>query len=149
MTLTVLNVLKTSFQCNKSKHKSYPCTCHEGIQGSAVPCHPFLTSTLGAGEWPSSGSGHFTPSTQWIGGWVGPTACLDIGEEKKLYPCPEMNYSSSVLHPNPYSQWLTGLSILCPLAYRSANTMSPGSQACQYYVPWLTGLPIPHPSPLF
>jgi len=45
-------------------NKSYPCTCHEGIEGLAVLFHPFLTSTLGAGEWASSGSGHFTPNTQ-------------------------------------------------------------------------------------
>jgi hypothetical protein len=29
------------------------------------------------GEWSASRTGRFTPSTHWIGGWVGPRAVLD------------------------------------------------------------------------
>jgi hypothetical protein len=45
----------------------------------------FLTSALDGGEWSASHPGRDlppgerTPSTHWIGGWVGPRAGLDAG----------------------------------------------------------------------
>jgi hypothetical protein len=47
-----------------------------------VQNHIFLTSALAGGEWSASRPGSFTPGekapgTQWIGGWVDPTAGLD------------------------------------------------------------------------
>jgi hypothetical protein len=52
-----------------------------------------LTSALDGGEWLVSRPGRFTsrergPGTHWIGGWVGPTAGLDAGEEKNSQRLP-------------------------------------------------------------
>jgi hypothetical protein len=50
--------------------------------------HAFLNSELDGHEWSESRSGRFNPrerdpGTLSIGGWVGPTAGLDAGGEKK------------------------------------------------------------------
>jgi hypothetical protein len=66
------------------------------VEGKVVPCaqlikqyttktyrradaqiHIFLTSALAGGEWSPSRPCRFTPSTHWIGCWVGPRASLD------------------------------------------------------------------------
>jgi hypothetical protein len=44
-------------------------------------------------EWSASRPGRFTPGeiapdTHWIGRWVGPRACLDAMEERKILPLP-------------------------------------------------------------
>jgi hypothetical protein len=53
-----------------------------------------LTSALDGGEWSASRSCRFTPSTNWIGGWVGPRAGLDATEKNKIScPCRETNPS--------------------------------------------------------
>jgi hypothetical protein len=49
----------------------------------------FLTSALLVHEWPASRPGPFTPrerapSTLWLGGWVGPRACLENVVEWKF-----------------------------------------------------------------
>jgi hypothetical protein len=59
--------------------------------GGIVP--PFFTSTLYIGEWLASRSYCFTPGeraprTHWIGGWVGPSTGLDVGEKRKILPLP-------------------------------------------------------------
>jgi hypothetical protein len=61
---------------------------HEGIMGEwrYISTHS-LTSALDGGEWSSSRPGHFTPrerapGTNWIGGWVGPGAVLDVVKRK-------------------------------------------------------------------
>jgi hypothetical protein len=45
--------------------------------GVDVYTHVFLTSAL-VGEWSASRAGCFNPGTDWIGGWVGPRAGLDM-----------------------------------------------------------------------
>jgi hypothetical protein len=52
-------------------------------------------------DWPGSRPGRFTPGeivldTNWIGSWVGPTAGLDVVEERK-------NLSLPGLEPRPSS----------------------------------------------
>jgi len=46
-----------------------------------------LISALDRGEWSASQSGRFTsgertPSTHWIGGWVGSRSCLDVVKKR-------------------------------------------------------------------
>jgi hypothetical protein len=61
--------------------------------GVDVQIHIFLTSTLAGGEWSASRPGLFTPGegasgTHWIGGWLGPRACLDAAETRKFLTLP-------------------------------------------------------------
>jgi hypothetical protein len=54
--------------------------------------HALLTSALDAGGLSAYSSGHFksretVPGTQWIEGWLGPSAALD-SIEKRIYPAP-------------------------------------------------------------
>jgi len=50
--------------------------------------HLFLTSACGGDEWLTSRPGRFTPGkntgTHWIGGWMDPTASLDVLEKNLL-----------------------------------------------------------------
>jgi hypothetical protein len=46
----------------------------------------FLTSALDGGELSASRPGHFTPDTNWIGGWVGPRCGLDLWRRENLAP---------------------------------------------------------------
>jgi hypothetical protein len=53
----------------------------------------FMTSALAGGEWSASRQGRFTteeraPSSQWIGGWVGPSAGLDEVKRRKILLIP-------------------------------------------------------------
>jgi hypothetical protein len=51
-------------------------------EGMGVYCHIFINLALKVnGQLHPS---HFTPVTHSIGGWVGPTASLDILEERKI-----------------------------------------------------------------
>jgi len=48
-----------------------------------------LTSAVDVGEWSASRSGRFiprekAPSIHWIGGWVGPTAVLNMVVKRKI-----------------------------------------------------------------
>jgi hypothetical protein len=44
--------------------------------------------------------GERTPSTHWIGGWVGPRAGLVTGARRKiLYPCRGLNLDSPIVQP--------------------------------------------------
>jgi hypothetical protein len=61
----------------------------KAYEGLNVYIHIFLTSVLVGGEWSALRPGRFTtgertPVTHWIGGWVGPRACLDDVEKKKI-----------------------------------------------------------------
>jgi hypothetical protein len=58
-----------------------------------VYLHTYLTLALDGGDWSASRPGYFTlreraPGTHWIGGWVGPRAILDMGEDKNSQPPP-------------------------------------------------------------
>jgi hypothetical protein len=71
--------------------------------GSGVYIHAFSTSALDGGEWSASRTGHFTPmekppGTHWIGGWVGPSAGLDIAVVKRKISSPRRD---SNLPPTP------------------------------------------------
>jgi len=59
-----------------------------------------MTSTLDGGYWSDSRSGRFTPSTYWIGGWVGPWAILDAVVKRKI-PSPrrESNPTTPIVLP--------------------------------------------------
>jgi len=61
---------------------------HEDVLESEgiTPC--ILTSVPDGGEWSGSRLGRSTlgyrdPGTNWIGGWVGPRASLDVVEKRK------------------------------------------------------------------
>jgi hypothetical protein len=61
--------------------------------GVDVLIHIFLTLALVTGEWSTSRLGRFTygertPSTHWIGGWMGPRTGLDDLEKRKFLPTP-------------------------------------------------------------
>jgi hypothetical protein len=72
-----------------------------GQSGGIAP--PLLTSALGGGEFSASHPYRFTseetaPGTHCIGGWVGPSADLDVMEKKKIsWPYREWNTDSSVV----------------------------------------------------
>jgi hypothetical protein len=71
---------------------------------------PFLTLALDGGEWSASGPYFFTPRVRapdynWIGGWVGPRAGLDVVEKRKILPLLE------------FEPWPSSLS-LYQLSYR-------------------------------
>jgi hypothetical protein len=54
----------------------------------------FLTSALVGGEWLASRPGRITPGAHWIGGWVGPRACLDDVEKRKFFTLSELELRS-------------------------------------------------------
>jgi len=82
--------LCTLTRLSKSRSCSY--TCHEGIKVKLTQAPIILTPTQIGGEQSASRLGRFTdgeraPATLWIGGWVGPTASLDIlGKRANSYP---------------------------------------------------------------
>jgi len=46
--------------------------------------HTFLTLALDGGEWSASCRREETPGTYFIGGWLGPTAGLDVTVKRKI-----------------------------------------------------------------
>jgi hypothetical protein len=66
--------------------------------------HPF-TSALDGDEWSTSRPGRFTPreraaGTNWIGGWVGPRAILDVVMKRKISsPRWESNSRTPIVQP--------------------------------------------------
>jgi hypothetical protein len=62
---------------NPSRHMKLSALGHENIGGIVDIAPRFLTSELDGGDWSVSRSGCFTPSTYWIGGWMGPRAGLN------------------------------------------------------------------------
>jgi hypothetical protein len=57
-----------------------------------VSCHPHVLAALTAGK---------TPGNNWIGGRVGPIACLVAVEEEMYFPCRESNLDTLVEYPVP------------------------------------------------
>jgi hypothetical protein len=63
---------------------------HEGVLGEGMYSSTHsLTSALDRGEWSASRPHRFTrrertPSTHWIGGWVGPKTVLDAVVKRKI-----------------------------------------------------------------
>jgi hypothetical protein len=62
--------------------------------------HAFLSSELEEDEWSALRRGRFTPgerapSTHWIGGWVGPTASMDVVKARKI---PSLTNMEAVIH---------------------------------------------------
>jgi hypothetical protein len=58
-----------------------------------IQIHIFLTLALVGGEWSASRPCRFTtgkraPGAYWIGGWVGPRACLNDVEKRKFLTLP-------------------------------------------------------------
>jgi hypothetical protein len=56
---------------------------------TSTPPYAFLTSALGAGEWPASSPSRFTPEerasgTNWLGGWVGPSGGFDTVNKRRI-----------------------------------------------------------------
>jgi hypothetical protein len=66
------------------------------ITGMKVKLHTFLTSVPDVSEWPASCYSHFTPGTQWIGGWVGPQSWSRHGGKEKS-PAPDGNSLTDIL----------------------------------------------------
>jgi hypothetical protein len=59
--------------------------------GADIQIHVFLTLALAESEWSASRHGRFihggkSPSTNWIGGWVGPRASLDNMRRENSWP---------------------------------------------------------------
>jgi hypothetical protein len=82
-----------------------------------VQLHVFLILALDGSERSASHPNHFTPiertpSTQWIGGWVGPRASLGT-QAKKKNPrlCWELNPSCPVLRLGHCTDW--AISVPC------------------------------------
>jgi hypothetical protein len=71
--------------------------------GVDVYIHIFLTSALVEGEWSASRPGRFTqgmsPDIHWIGGWVGPSAGLDVVEKREFLTLPGLELRPSVFQP--------------------------------------------------
>jgi hypothetical protein len=103
-----------------SQTQSCPCPlfnwapCHEGVLGEwrCNSKHSFA-STLIRSEWTASRPDRFTPrewvpGTQWIGGWVGPRAGLDVVSKIKI---PSPRRDSKPNHPiilplvSRYTDW--------------------------------------------
>jgi hypothetical protein len=78
--------------------------CHEDIWRSGDTAPPFLTSALDGGEWPVSCPSHFTPRTNWTGGWVGPRASLNALKKRKVLPRQESNPDHPA-HSLHYTNW--------------------------------------------
>jgi hypothetical protein len=56
----------------------------EDVWESRVIAPPFVTFSLDGGVWSASCPDCFNHCTQWIGGWVGQRASLDIMEKGKI-----------------------------------------------------------------
>jgi hypothetical protein len=74
--------------------KHYAIKTYGGVD---VYIHILLTSALVGGEWSDSLPSRFTPGerapcTCWIGGWVGPRACLDDVEKRKFLALPALEF---------------------------------------------------------
>jgi hypothetical protein len=62
-------------------------------RGSGGIAPPLLSSALGGVEWSASRLGHFISEeiaygAFWIENWLGPRACLDAAEMRKILPLP-------------------------------------------------------------
>jgi hypothetical protein len=78
------------------------CSAMKTYGGVNVYIHVFLTSALVGREWSDSRSCRLTPGERaalilWIGGWVGPRACLDNMEMLQLFTLPGLEQTASVV----------------------------------------------------
>jgi hypothetical protein len=106
------------------------------------PPYAFLTSELGADEWPAWSSCRFTPGTHLIGCWVGPRGGLDAVDKRKIFClCRKSNPNPPVVLPvtSRYICWAipvlggggAGI-VLCRVAVNS------GVGECVFHVKVLT-----------
>jgi hypothetical protein len=103
--------------------------CHEDIWGSGGTAPPILPSALDRGEWSASRPGRFTPgesapSTNWFGGWVGPTAGLDVTGKRKILPLPGIEPRSS--SPQPVTIRLSYTAIFSYWPRKNSNNLHIG-----------------------
>jgi hypothetical protein len=84
MLVNVYRIIKNVIVCCKVKLFLINHYAMRWGRGGIAP--PFLILTLDGGEFSAICPFHFTPGTHWIGGWVGPRAGLDSGEEKYIAP---------------------------------------------------------------
>ena len=72
---------------NKLKGRVVPVQAMKVYRSSKVQFHSFLTLALDGGEWSASRPGLLTArkSTHWTGGWVRPSASLDVSEKRKIF----------------------------------------------------------------
>jgi hypothetical protein len=72
-------------------------------KGDTTP--PFLTLTLDGDEWSTLSRGYFTPGQPTIGivytgGWVSPTAAMDVMEKREIsHPCRKSSPDFSFVQP--------------------------------------------------
>jgi hypothetical protein len=82
-TLCVLFVQLTGIKVKAVPHAT------KAYGGAQVLFHPFLTSVIHGHEWPSACPSRFTPGnnpdTHWIGGWLDPSASLDVLEDGEIF----------------------------------------------------------------
>jgi hypothetical protein len=85
-------------------------TKHQAMKalGSGGMAPHILDSTLNGGEWSASRPGRFTPRKRapgkhWIGGWVGPTAVLDMVVKGKI-PSPHQESKPRTMIIQPIGQ---------------------------------------------
>jgi hypothetical protein len=87
---------------------------HEVVWGSGGIASNILTLGLGGGEWSAACPSHFTPSTHWRGGWVGPRAGLNM-MVKRLSPYPGWELNPT----HPTHNLVTML--MCMIFFESCN----------------------------
>jgi hypothetical protein len=92
--------------------------------GVDVQIHIFLTSALAGGEWSASRPFRFIPGetasdSNWIGGWLGPSASMDDVEKRKWLTLPGLELWT---HSRPaHSQSLYRLRYQ-PIRFQSRNS---------------------------
>jgi hypothetical protein len=80
---TCRNLIRSTNAFKSGKNNSLS---DEDIRGSGGTAPPFLTSEIDEGVWSALLHGRFTPGTQQIRGWVGPSAGFDVVEKRKNLP---------------------------------------------------------------
>jgi hypothetical protein len=80
------------------------------VHNLSIVCN-WLVSFPPQPSYPWTGS----PGIQWTGGWVDPTAGLDISENRRIsFPCLDSNSGLCSPYPNNYTNWATRCLLLLP-----------------------------------